>query len=98
MVDLQIIPYQMDSGYYTALHTYGGFKFHAGGEAYTAVVDVAGPFNSPGGHTITVFLRPNDWADGSGYLWGKASATIDIKAIIDYFRSRTGAATRSPLR
>lgn len=86
-VDLQIIQQQMDSGYYAALlATRHGFNVTLGGNRYSVLIDVAGPFNQPGGHTITLLARPNEWADGTGKLWGAAAQTHDLAAILAYFQ------------
>ncbi len=85
-VDLQIIQSQVDSGYYAAMMaSHHAFNITLGGNRYSAVIDTFGPFNQSGGHTITMFSRPNAWADGTGTFWGATSQTHDLQAIINYW-------------
>ncbi len=94
-VDLQIIPYQMDSymagsfqGLYGSELSQSGFQITLGSGAYqqtySGVVNQNGPFASA--YTVTMFVQPDgNFTNPNGLaLWGKPSSSHDLRAIIQW--------------
>lgn len=101
LIDLQIMQSLNDqplggqaaatSGWYADVAVNSGVMFlkTLGGVPYAGVIDIFGPFNQTGGHTITLFVRPTMMTDSAtcGLLWGKQDVTHDIQAISAWLSS-----------
>jgi hypothetical protein len=94
-VDLQIVPYQMDSytpggfqGLFGAELGQSGFQITLGSGAFrqtiSGVIDQNGPFANR--HTVTLFVQPDGYFNNPNglALWGKPSSSVDLQAIIQW--------------
>jgi hypothetical protein len=99
-IDLQIMQMLMDqplagqaadvSGYYAyVMVNHHPFIKTFLGVTYIGVIDVFGPFNQTGGHTITMMPEPTMATNPTttGLLWGPSTATHDVGGIIAWLSS-----------